>query len=56
MVSKVCHLCLGSRRNPNRSPSIAVAEAGIAGRGVLLDFYEYAQVKSLDYEPWSQCV
>ncbi|KAL7003913.1 hypothetical protein EMMF5_006549, partial [Cystobasidiomycetes sp. EMM_F5] len=32
----------------------AVAEAGIAGRGVLLDFYEYAQVKSLDYEPWSQ--
>lgn len=33
---------------------IALADAGIAGRGVLLDFYAYAKEKGLEYEPWSQ--
>lgn len=32
----------------------ALANAGIAGRGVLLDFYTYAKEKSIEYEPWSQ--
>ena len=32
----------------------ALADVGIAGRGVLLDFYAYALEKKLDYEPWSQ--
>ena len=29
------------------------AKKGIVGRGVLIDYYSYAQEQGIDYEPWS---